>query len=239
MSKNIFWLTAACFAVGLTAASNAFATNGYYTHGTGTKNKSMAGAGIALPEDAIDATNNPAVATEVGDQFVIGAALFSPIRKYQTTESMANGQCSPGRGCAITIGPNNIKSDKNYFVIPHLAWSKQLENDSAFALAFYGRGGMNTTWKGGMATFDPDGPGTDFDPMTFPGTYGAGDAGVEAGRDVPPFGTRPLGAAAVPERFDPVDVERHRCGPVGDPRRRPVDTAHLPSADVDAQRPRR
>jgi long-chain fatty acid transport protein len=82
-------------------------------------------------------------------------------------------------GCAITIGPNRIKSDENYFVIPHLAWSKQLNNGNAFALSFYGRGGMNTTWKGGSATFDPDGPGTDFGPMTFPGTYGAGDAGVD------------------------------------------------------------
>ena len=84
--------------------------------------------GIALPEDAIDVTNNPAVATEVGDQFIFGAALFSPIRKYRTSESLANGQCFPNMGCAITIGPNDIKSDENYFVIPHLAWSKQLDS---------------------------------------------------------------------------------------------------------------
>jgi long-chain fatty acid transport protein len=179
MRKFFNWFTTTTVIVGLCLAGNAFATNGYFTHGNGTKNKSMAGAGIALPEDAIDASNNPAVATEVGDQFVIGAALFSPIRKYQTTESMANGQCFPNMGCAITIGPNNIKSDENYFVIPHMAWSKQLNNGNALALSFYGRGGMNTTWKGGTATFDPDGPGTDFGPMTFPGTYGAGDAGVD------------------------------------------------------------
>jgi long-chain fatty acid transport protein len=165
--------------IGLCLAGNAFATNGYFTHGNGTKNKSMAGAGIALPEDAIDVTNNPAVATEVGDQFIFGAALFSPIRKYRTSESMANGQCFPNMGCAITIGPNDIKSDENYFVIPHLSWSKQLDNGNAFALSFYGRGGMNTTWKGGTATFDPDGPAPGLGPMTFPGTYGAGDAGVD------------------------------------------------------------
>jgi long-chain fatty acid transport protein len=179
MRKHLNWITTSVVLVGLCMVGNAFATNGYFTHGNGTKNKSMAGAGIALPEDAIDVTNNPAVAPFVGDQFIIGAALFSPIRKYQTSESMANGQCFPGMGCAITIGPNNIKSDKNYFVIPHLAWSKQLDNGNAFALSFYGRGGMNTTWKGGTATFDPDGPGSDFGPMTFPGTYGAGDAGVD------------------------------------------------------------
>ena len=167
-------------AIGLCLAGNAFATNGYFTHGTGTKNKAMAGAGIALPEDAIDVVNNPAVATEVGDQFVFGAALFSPIRKYRTSARDFNGGCDPISGaCAITIGPNDLKSDENYFVIPHVAWSKQLDNGNAFALAFYGRGGMNTTWKGGTATFDPDGPAPGLGPMTFPGTYGAGDAGVD------------------------------------------------------------
>jgi long-chain fatty acid transport protein len=153
-------------------AGNAFATNGYYTHGTGTKNKAMAGSGIALPEDAIDVTNNPAVVTEVGDQLVFGAALFSPIRKYRTTASQINGNFG-----ALTIGPNNIKSGSNYFVIPHIARSWQLDNNSAWALAFYGRGGMNTDWEGGTAMLDPDGPGP-APVMTLPGTYGGGDAGV-------------------------------------------------------------
>jgi long-chain fatty acid transport protein len=172
MKKRLNWLTTIAVVTGLCAAGSAYATNGYFTHGIGTKNKAMAGSGIALPEDAIDIVNNPAVAPFVGDQLVFGAALFSPIRKYSTTESQLNGNFG-----AFTIGPNNIKSDSNYFAIPHIAKSWQLANDSAFALAFYGRGGMNTTWKGGTATFDPDGPGP-AGPMTFDGTYGAGKAGV-------------------------------------------------------------
>ena len=154
---------------GLCLVGNAFATNGYFTHGTGTKNKAMAGGGIALPEDAIDVVNNPAVVTEVGDQLVFGAALFSPVRKYSTTPSQLNGQFG-----SFTIGPNNIDSGSEYFVIPHIAKSWQLENNSAWALAFYGRGGMSTEWDGGTATFDPDGPGP-APIMTLPGTYGAGD----------------------------------------------------------------
>lgn len=168
MSKYFNHLTMAILAIGLCVAGSAFATNGYFTHGTGTKNKAMAGSGIALPEDAIDTVNNPALAPFVGDQFIIGAALFSPQRKYRTTESELNGQFG-----SITIGPNNIDSDSNLFVIPHLAKSWQLKNDAAWAIAFYGRGGMNTDWKGGTATFDPDGPGP-AGPMAFPGTYGAG-----------------------------------------------------------------
>jgi long-chain fatty acid transport protein len=157
---------------GLLAAGSAFATNGYFTHGIGTKNKAMAGSGIAMPEDAIDITNNPAVAAVVGDHFVLGAALFSPIRKYETTASQLNGQFG-----SFTIGPNKVKSDSNYFVIPHIARNWQLDNGNAFGLAFYGRGGMNTDWKGGTATFDPDGPGP-APIMTLDGTYGGGKAGV-------------------------------------------------------------
>lgn len=184
MNKNLNWLTVAAAAVSLAVAGNAFATNGYFTHGNGTKNKAMAGSGIALPEDAIDVTNNPAVAPFVGDQLIVGAAVFSPIRKYETSSSMANGGCFPGMGCAFTIGPNSLKSKSNYFVIPHIAKSWQLDNGAAWAVSFYGRGGMNTTWEGGTATFDPDGPMGPAPIMTQPGTYGDGlfggngDAGV-------------------------------------------------------------
>ena len=179
MNKHFNWFTTVVAVAGICAAGSAFATNGYFTHGTGTKNKAMAGSGIALPEDAIDVTNNPAVAPFVGDQLVFGAALFSPIRRYQTSDSLANGQMG-----AFTIGPNKVKSDSNYFVLPHIAKSWQLSNDSAWALSFYGRGGMNTDWKDpATATFDPDGPGP-AGPMTFDGTYGealfgtSGKAGV-------------------------------------------------------------
>lgn len=174
MNKNLNWLTVAAAAVSLAVAGNAFATNGYFTLGHGSKNNAMAGSGIALPEDAIDVTNNPAVVPFVGDQLIIGAALFSPTRKYETSSSMANGGCFPGMGCAFTIGPNSIKSKNNLFVIPHIAKSWQLDNGAAWALSFYGHGGMNTEWQGGTATFDPDGPVGPAPIMTLPGTYGDG-----------------------------------------------------------------
>lgn len=160
-------------ALGAAISSPAFATNGYFTHGTGTKNKGMAGAGLASPEDAIFIANNPAAAIFATGQLVVGAALFSPLRSYNTTASQANGQ-----GGAFTIGPNDLDSDKNYFVIPHVAYSWGLGDKAAIGLAFYGRGGMNTRWVGGTATFDPDGPGPG-QPSTFPGTFGNGTAGVD------------------------------------------------------------
>jgi long-chain fatty acid transport protein len=162
-------------AVGLSAAicSPAFATNGYFTHGTGTKNKGMAGAGIASPEDSIAIANNPAAAFAGIGQLTVGAALFSPLRSYSSSDSLANGN-----GGAFTIGPNNIDSDRNYFVIPHVSYGWKLGENGALGVAFYGRGGMNTKWQGGTASFDPDGPGP-APVMTLDGTFGGGTAGVD------------------------------------------------------------
>ena len=93
-----------------------------------------------------------------------------------------NGTCfvPPGAArpvCPFTIGPNNLSSKNEFFPIPFVGMNWKLDEQSALALAFYARGGMNTQWEGGTATFDPQvlitgrplvpGP-------TFPGTYGGG-----------------------------------------------------------------
>jgi long-chain fatty acid transport protein len=64
--------------LGLGLAGNVFATNGYFMHGMGTKNKARAGSGIALPEEAVATVNNPASAIWVGDRMEVGLALFRP-----------------------------------------------------------------------------------------------------------------------------------------------------------------
>jgi len=67
----------------------ATATNGYLTHGVGTKNKSMAGAGTALPQDAIDVANNPAGAAVIGKHREVGLSFLSPDRSYTSSASLA------------------------------------------------------------------------------------------------------------------------------------------------------
>ena len=161
------------------SAGSAYATNGYFTHGIGTKNKGMAGAGLAMPGDTISLANNPAAAVFATGRLDAGAALFSPLRSYSSSTSQANGSFG-----AFTIGPNDLDSSREYFIIPHIAYSWEINPDSAFALAFYGRGGMNSEWDGGTASFDPTGqggPGTPFD-----GTFGAGlvGQGATAGVDL-------------------------------------------------------
>jgi long-chain fatty acid transport protein len=56
--------------------SPAFATNGYLAHGYGIKSRGMAGAGVALPQEALIAAINPAGIVFVGDRLEINAALL-------------------------------------------------------------------------------------------------------------------------------------------------------------------
>ncbi len=156
-----------------------WATNGYFTHGIGTKNKGMAGSGLAMPEDAISVANNPAAALANAGKYDLGLAMFSPLRHYESGPSLANGY-----GGAFTIGPNDIDSSKNYFFIPHMAGAWKIDDKSAWSAAFYGKGGMNTKWEGGTASLDPSGMGGT--PVTYKGTYGGemttgnnGTAGVD------------------------------------------------------------
>lgn len=169
-------LTAAI--ITLLVTTPVWATNGYFTHGTGTKNKSMAGSGLAMPEEPISMANNPASALASAGKYDLGLAVFVPDRFYETTSSLSNGQ-----GGAFTIGPTEQNSENKYHFIPHMAGSWKINDQSAWAAAFYGRGGMNTTWKWGTATFDPDGPGPA--PVgTYSGTYGGGLLGGNGGAGV-------------------------------------------------------
>ena len=140
-------------AAALLASGHAAATNGYFTHGIGTHNKALAGAGTASPEQAIDAATNPAAGVLVGDRLDVGLAIFSPRREFSAGPSQVNGNFG-----AFTLEEGTTKSGSNWFPIPYVAKNWALENDRAITAVFYGRGGMNTDYKGSSATFDPDGP---------------------------------------------------------------------------------
>ncbi|MDE2304727.1 MAG: outer membrane protein transport protein [Gammaproteobacteria bacterium] len=157
----------------LLVAAVAGATNGYFTDGAGTKNAGLAGAGSADPEEAMIAATNPAGLAYVDERIEAGLQLFSPDRSYTTSASLAQGQ-----GGAFTIGPNDLNSNNKLFPLPDVAMAWKLDASDTLGLALYGRGGMNTKWSGGTATFDPDGPGP-APVMTLPGTYGTGTAGVD------------------------------------------------------------
>ena len=151
------------------------ATNGYFAHGIGIKNRALAGAGVAFPQDAMASATNPAGMAFVGNRFDVGAVLFSPDRNYSASTSLANGM-----GGAFTTGPASQESGDEFFLIPSFGINKMITERDAIGFSVYGNGGLNTTYSGGggSATFDPDGPGP-APVMTFPGVFGAGTAGVD------------------------------------------------------------
>jgi len=162
----------AALATAAFAAVPAMATNGYFTHGVGTHNKALAGAGDASPTQAIDVANNAASGVLMDESLDLGLAVFSPLREYTLTQSQLMGNFG-----AFSLGAGTVESDSNYFPIPYIAKNWRLSDTSALTVAFFGRGGMNTDYNSGSATFDPDGPGP-APIMTLPGTFGAGKAGV-------------------------------------------------------------
>ncbi len=117
------------------SAPSAFATNGYFTEGQGTVNRGMAGAGIAMPQDAMAAAVNPAGIVKLGGRMDIGLGLFRPDRNYAIT----------GNGAGLNNSGDG--NDNTNFLIPSFGYNSKLSNTDAFNIAVYGNGGMNTNYK--------------------------------------------------------------------------------------------
>jgi long-chain fatty acid transport protein len=116
-------------AAGVMASPLAHATNGYFAHGYGMKAKGMAGVGIALPQDSLAAATNPAGIVMVGNRLDVGVDWFKPNRNTE-----AGGISYSGNG-------------DSSFLIPEFGYNKALNSDSAFGVAVYGNGGMNTKYS--------------------------------------------------------------------------------------------
>lgn len=158
-------LLATFIASSLGLPSLALATNGTFSHGYGTQAKGMAGAGVALPQDALSSANNPAAMVHVGSRMDFGAALFSPKRKYEASDNLFPAP-------AFGVGEGDNESSRNYFLIPHFGYNKMMGNSSSFGVSVYGNGGMNTKYQGNpLANL--------FGQAEVPGVYGAGKTGVD------------------------------------------------------------
>lgn len=181
-------LIASAVALGLAAPMAAMATNGYFSHGYGTKSKGLAGGGIALPQDAMAAATNPAGMAFVGERMDLGVAIFSPHRSYET-KGAPTGACAVSgdpTSCSFGIDNGEVESENEMFLIPHFAYNWQLDANSTIGLTVYGNGGMNSDYEDGSATvgsvFDPFGNPVPAPGLTFPnipGTFAGGKAGVD------------------------------------------------------------
>ncbi len=94
------------------------------------KNKALAGAGTAYPQEAMATSVNPASAVILGETFEAGISLFSPRRAYEASNSLANGL-----GGAFTIDPGQVDSNSEYFPIPYVAKTWDYGEESAFGLS--------------------------------------------------------------------------------------------------------
>lgn len=176
-------LIVCAMAVGLASPMGAYATNGYFAHGYGTKNKGLGGAGVALPQDGMIAATNPAGMAFVGKRLDVGLAVFSPDRSYDagtanTPPDGTNCAALPDGQCPFTIGgfggEQSITSENTIFFVPHFAYNWVLDNNNTLGVTVYGNGGMNTEYEGGQAQHASNTNTAE----TTPGTFGGGTAGV-------------------------------------------------------------
>ena len=137
-------VTAAALGLTLAFVASASATNGYFSHGYSIKSKGMAGAGVAAPMDAMVPATNPAGLTEVGNRLDVGLTIFNPNREYNVNRN-------PESPNGFELMGGTVDSDKDFFFIPNIGYSSQINENSAWGIAVYGNGGMNTDYPTGSA----------------------------------------------------------------------------------------
>jgi long-chain fatty acid transport protein len=155
MPQNKLILPAALL-IGLASAS-AHATNGYFAHGYGTKNKGMGGGGVAFTQDAMAAGTNPAGMVLQDNRIDFGASVFRPFRSYEADTPTGFGGYGGGVGLVNGDG-RNVDSGREEFLIPHLGINYMLDEKSSIGVSIYGNGGMNTYLEakdtpGGFGTY--------------------------------------------------------------------------------------
>jgi long-chain fatty acid transport protein len=126
--------------VALLIVPSAFATDGYFLTGYGTKQQGQGGAGVAKPGDSLVGATNPAGLSFVGNRIDVGLTLFRPVRYGTIT----------GNQLPVGYPDVNGRYDANRvknFELPELGYSFQYRPNLALGLAIYGNGGLNTSYK--------------------------------------------------------------------------------------------
>ena len=153
-----------CAAVALIAlgASSVHATEGYFSNGTGARNKAVAGAGVADARDATAITLNPAgLANLEQSEIDIALSLFNPNRDFTVTGG-------PG-----FLPDGTTESNVDIFPIPNLALAYKVGASGTVGFSVSGNGGLNTNYSAvaNPACASPPFPATD-------GVFCGGEAGV-------------------------------------------------------------
>jgi long-chain fatty acid transport protein len=134
----------------LLIVNSAFATDGYFLTGYGTKQQGQGGAGVAKPGDSLAGATNPAGLTLVGNRFDIGLTLFRPNRSATITN---NGLLGP----ITSYDANRVKN----FELPELGYSFQYRPNLSLGVAIYGNGGLDTSYTKPIGLFGTTRGGVD------------------------------------------------------------------------------
>ncbi|MCX2975492.1 long-chain fatty acid transporter [Halieaceae bacterium IMCC8485] len=158
-----------CYLIGTVYCSTAMAGGGYFSLGDGPIARQTAGAVTAVAEDAFAGSSNPAKLTAVGDRVEIGLEFFNPHRKVKRTDAAGPGE----------VYNFSSTSKNSLFLIPEIAWSRQLSDRFALGVTAYANGGLNSEYE---QTTGVD--GTNGNPETCkdkPGNFflGCGNAGFD------------------------------------------------------------
>jgi long-chain fatty acid transport protein len=135
------------------SAGAAQATNGYFSTGYSIQSQGSGGASIALAQDSLVASTNPAGIAFVGNRLDAGITLFRPDRSAQIV------------GNGIGADGNYDANGRKYFAIPEFGVSKVINDDFNVGLAVYGNGGMNTTYTRPIPLFGSTNAGVDLEQL--------------------------------------------------------------------------
>jgi len=124
----------------LMVSGSAFATDGYFSHGYGTKNKGMAGVGAALPLSPLIAATNPAAMLHLGNRSEVSISLFNPNRQYSITGNPSGYQGT------FPLTPGTVESGSEVFFIPSFGINRMIDDVSSVGFSLFGNGGMNTDY---------------------------------------------------------------------------------------------
>ena len=132
-------------AVGVLAAASfapplSLAAEGYFSHGYGAVNKSMAGAGVAAGFDAMSQVTNPASLALVETQLSIDVSVFSQRASYQVTGA-------PSNTAIFDLEAGSFDSDRDLFYIPSIGNSWEIDDSSSWGWALYANGAITTVWN--------------------------------------------------------------------------------------------
>ncbi|MCP3867966.1 MAG: hydrocarbon degradation protein [Gammaproteobacteria bacterium] len=132
--------------LGLAVSSPALATNGYFSHGWGTKSKAMAGVAAALSQDTLAAATNPAGMSSIGTSMDLGLALSSPSDRGYMANNDFGRDPNTGMPTGPFVTPGKYTSNLDWFLIPSFGYNRVLDDKMTIGVSIFGNGGMNTKY---------------------------------------------------------------------------------------------